>query len=212
MSASGLADYQGNDSVPFTKEEFDAGVEYLGEKGELTWRITLKNNVWFRMKATMARLAQLDKELAEARFQRDAAQAACVAKDAALRLAETDLGLCMTELSAETAHSLEAVRAALATNAGAPVLALLDECAAALESLAEQQAMPDDWWRDLHTRLKARGPSRFVSVEKVREVAMETKAACVASVAALPEDAPMADADYAVSGVDIDALLAEVTT
>lgn len=134
------------------------------------------------------------------REERDAARAACVAKDAALRLAETDLSLCMTELSAETAHSLEAVQAALATDAGASILALLDECTVAVGRMmlgffgAEPMSVAEV--DDLLTRLKARGPSRFVSVEKVREVVEKV----------------LVKVDAEIELSYLDALLAEVTT
>lgn len=50
----------------------------------------------------------------------------------------------------------------------------------------------------------------FVPRELLMKVAEATKAACVAACFALPDTATIGDADYAVSDVDLDAIVAEV--
>ena len=128
----------------------------------------------------------------EGSLQKDlyTAQAACVAMREALQAEEDYSQKARPSGNAEMLERAVTLRrAALATDAGAPVLALLDECAVALVRL---ERCAKSWVvappgvgssksvTDLLTRLKARGPTRYVSVEKVREVALEVASAIAA--------------------------------
>lgn len=66
---------------------------------------------------------------------------------------------------------------------------------------------------DLLTRLKARGPSRFVSVEKVREVAMKVASNVWGQARGMRPTKPKTKAEVeAELTAIVDAQLAEVTT
>jgi hypothetical protein len=186
------------------------------------------NAHWVR--DTVTELEALRAQVATLTAEREEAQAACVAMREALSnmvdVEELNTKRCGHE-SSNCACALKAARAALATDAGAPILALLDECAAVIREWCESRMEAQDVdaqlaahhakaqrTDDLLTRLKARGPSRFVSIEKVREVAMKVARDVwhSAGVLALTHDRGEKSDRESILAAIVDDKLAEVTT